>query len=70
MKYLVCDGDWLVDESGLARCSGQLTAMTVQDAGSLGSLTPEERKELQDYTIGVFFAVFCVLALKKHLSTN
>ncbi|QOF84647.1 hypothetical protein IG194_29805 [Pseudomonas sp. ADPe] len=38
--------------------------------GSLGSLTPEERKELQDYTIGVFFAVFCVLALKKHLSTN
>jgi hypothetical protein len=44
--------------------------MTVQDAGSLGSLTPEERKELQDYTIGVFFAVFCVLALKKHLSTN
>lgn len=67
MKFLVCDGDWLMEEGGNAHCSGQLTAMSVE-ALAQPALTGEERQVLHDYGLYLLVVAFGFLAMKKAIN--
>lgn len=62
MNLIACDGIWQQSPEGYLSCAG--TLQVVPDNG----LTTGEAEQLKDGALGIFVAVFCVLALKKVLS--
>lgn len=58
-SLIACDGTWQQSPEGFLSCAG--TLQTVPNSG----LTTEEATQLKDAALGVFVAVFCLLALKK-----
>lgn len=58
-SLIACEGNWQQTPEGYLLCAG--TLQTVPERG----LTTEEAKQLKDGALGIFVAVFCLLALKK-----
>lgn len=65
MQFLACDGTWST-VNGSPSCSGTLVAVAADDIPGNG-ITLEDAELLKDGALGIFVAVFCVLALKKVL---
>lgn len=59
MNFVACDGTWQAGPDGAIRCVGTLTQIPHQ------GITTEEAVQLKDAALGIFVAVFCLLALKK-----
>lgn len=71
MNLLLCDAGWALGEGGEIVCTGQLSAVTVEefraslDQGS--GLTWEDAQTLKDEVLILFAGVFAFLLLKKLL---
>lgn len=70
MNFLVCDGNWTTDATGIT-CTGNLLSLTEQEITELvisaSSLTPEDVQLLLGSTLTLFALVFGFLALRKVL---
>ncbi|MCY1290761.1 hypothetical protein D9M69_525230 [compost metagenome] len=71
MNFILCDGEWGQGAGGEIVCTGQLSALTVEefraslDQGS--GLTWEDAQALKDEVLILFAGVFAFLVLKKLL---
>jgi hypothetical protein len=69
MKFLACEGEWLVGAGGEAICAGSLISLTREEMQSLygAALDWEQVSELRGEAITLFAVVFGFLVLKKAL---
>lgn len=66
MKFVACDGDWLLVNGSLS-CTGTLITVAQNEMPQQG-LDPEDMGALIDHTMVLFALVFGFLALKKAIS--